>query len=266
MTANKARPIVTLTTDFGTSSPYIAQMKGIILTRNPELQLVDITHDISPQDIHGGAIVLDDVSRRFPHGTIHVAVVDPGVGTERQIVFAQIGEQRFIAPDNGLLTFVVRRTKPQLIVAVTKETYFLPEVHPTFHGRDIMAPVAAHLSLGLRPQRLGDQLDSLVMLPIAEPVIEAQRITGVVLQIDRFGNLITNITTNDLMAAKLNPQIHVRCRDQEIEGLVNTYGDRVPGTLVALVGSNGRLEIALVHGSASDRLGARVGDEVVVMS
>jgi S-adenosylmethionine hydrolase len=260
-----SRPIVTLTTDFGGGSPYVAQMKGVLLSRNPELQLVDITHDIPPQDIRAGALVVDDVCRRFPPRTIHIVVVDPGVGTERDVVFVRTGQQRYVAPNNGVLTLAAQRLPPDQIIAVTNRLYFLPEVWPTFHGRDVMAPVAAHLSLGLQPERLGSQLSALVTLPLPIPRVEAERIVGSVLQVDSFGNVITNITTQHLVNVPATAGIRVRIRDAEVAGLVRTYGDDPPGKLVALIGSAGRLELAIVNGNASGQLRASVDDEVIVV-
>jgi S-adenosylmethionine hydrolase len=263
--AKMTRPIVTLTTDFGAGSSYVAQMKGVLLARNPNLQIIDISHDIPAHDIQGGGIVLHDVCGRFPPSTIHVAVVDPGVGTEREIVYVKCGEQQYLAPNNGLLTQVAAGSRPTMIRAVTNRLYFLPVVSATFHGRDIMAPVAAHLSLGLKPLRLGASLDTLVTLDISEPVVEPQRIVGAVIQIDSFGNVITNISSSHLAAAKSASEIRVRCRGGEVNGLVATYGNQAVGTLVALVGSSGRLELAVVQGSASAVLGIRLGEEVIAI-
>jgi S-adenosylmethionine hydrolase len=262
--AATTRPIVTLTTDFGGGSPYVAQIKAVMLSRNPELHLVDVTHDVRPQDIRGGAVVVDDVCRRFPPRTIHIAVIDPGVGTQRELVFARIGQHDYLAPDNGLLTLAARRENPDLVIAITNRLYFLPEVSPTFHGRDILAPVAAHLSLGLHPERLGRRIEALVMLPVREPTVAPRQITGAVVQIDPFGNIITDITELLLPVAAEAPGLQVRLRGAQVQGIVRTYGDRPPGTLVALVGSSGRLEIAVVNGHAAERIGACLDDEVCV--
>ena len=153
-------PIITLTTDFGTGSPYVAAMKGVILSINPAATIVDISHAVPAQDIARGALVLEDTTPWFPADTIHVAVVDPGVGTQRSILYARIGPQQYIAPDNGLLGRLMARTRPSLVLRLTEREYWLPEVSHTFHGRDIMAPVAARLSLGLDPRRLGPPPDS----------------------------------------------------------------------------------------------------------
>lgn len=266
MAANSTRTIITLTTDFG-DGPYAAQLKAVLLSRNPELNIVDVTHHIPAQDVRAGALVVDDVCRRFPPHTIHLAVVDPGVGTQRGVVFAQLGQQRYIAPDNGLLSLAARRMAPDLLISVTNRLYFLPEVTPTFQGRDIMAPVAAHLSLGLHPERLGAQLDTLVMLPGWEPVLEARRISGKVLYIDAFGNVITNLTVQHLAEAKRAspdgaPGPQVRIGGTEVSEMVLTYGEKPPGTMIALIGSNGRLELAIVNGNAAAALGVRPNDDV----
>ncbi|MCR4411541.1 MAG: SAM-dependent chlorinase/fluorinase [Thermoguttaceae bacterium] len=255
-------PILTLSTDFGVGSPYVAAMKGVVLSINPAATVVDITHAVPPQDVRYAAIVLDDVAERFPEGTIHVAVVDPGVGTERGLVLAEIGRQRFLAPDNGLLSRLAARTRPSKIVRLTEPGFWLPDVSATFHGRDILAPVAARLSLGLDPDRLGVPQDRLVMLDWPEVRQRPDGIDGSVLWIDGFGNLITDITRAMLADHWAWDRAIVRCREGRVEGLSRTYGDRPPGTLVALVGSSDRLELAVVGGSAAERLGAGVGDPV----
>ena len=257
-------PIITLTTDFGVASSYVAQMKGVILSRNPDVCLVDISHSIAPQDIRGGALVLADSCPRFPARTIHVAVVDPGVGTDRRIVFAQIGAQRFVAPNNGLLTLVAERNAPSQLIDVTNPLYFLPTVSPTFHGRDILAPVAAHLSLGLNPKRLGNPLDSLETLPFPRPAVQPGQIVGQVIHIDSFGNLITNIASDDLAGLLALESATVECKSARTTGLMNTYGNRPPGSLIAVVGSSGRLELAVVNGNAAATFAVSLDEPVIV--
>ncbi|MGE0755993.1 MAG: S-adenosyl-l-methionine hydroxide adenosyltransferase family protein [Pirellulaceae bacterium] len=264
MSSNSARPVVTLTTDFGTGSPYVAQMKGVLLTRNSDLQVVDVTHDIPPQDVRQAALVVDEVSRRFPPRTIHIVVVDPGVGTDRLIVYAKLGQQRYVAPDNGCLSLAAARTPPELLVGITNRLYFSPEVSATFHGRDIMAPVAAHLSLGLHPERLGPRLAALVQIPAVEPTVKVNLIHGQVLWIDSFGNVITNITTRHLALGPAGAPVTVGFGEHRITGIVTTYGQSTPGSLVALIGSSGRLELAVVNGNAASLLAARPDDPVHV--
>lgn len=256
--------IITLTTDFGTGSPYVAAMKGVILSINPAVTLVDLTHDIRPQDIRHGALVLDDVTHRFPAGTIHVAVVDPGVGTDRAIVFARIGSQNYVAPDNGLLSRLAERTPPSAIFRVENSQYWLNPVSATFHGRDIMAPVAAHLSLGLDPQRLGPPGDELLGFPRPEVHVGPSRIEGAVLEIDSFGNLVTNVTAEMLAGRPTDERVCVVCDIYETWGIYRTYAERPQGMLVALVGSTGRLELALVGDNAARRLGIGIGTPVTL--
>ena len=186
--------IITLTTDFGLGSPYVAAMKGVMLSINPEARLVDISHAVGPQNVRQGALVLAEATTWFPAGTIHVGVVDPGVGTQRRIVYARIGDQQYIAPDNGLLSRLTLKTRPSQIITVENPEHWLPSVSNTFHGRDIMAPVAAQLSLGMEPDRLGPPRAELVELDWPQPRIESNAIVGEVIWIDGFGNLISNIT------------------------------------------------------------------------
>ena len=258
------RPIITLTTDFGEGSPYVAQMKGVILSRNPDVQLVDVTHAIPPQNIRHVAHLLPTVIPRFPAETLHLVVVDPGVGTSRELVFARIGEQRILAPDNGCLTGLARRREPSTIVAITAREFWLPEVSATFHGRDILAPVAAHLSLGLAPEKLGPHRDRLLFIDLPEAVILPGKIEGEVISIDSFGNLVTNITTAMLADTPRDETVTVRCDEHETLGIYNTYADQPEMTLIALVGSSGQLEIAIVGDSAKIMLGVKVGEKVVV--
>jgi S-adenosyl-L-methionine hydrolase (adenosine-forming) len=257
-------PIITLTTDFGTGSPYVAAMKGVILSINPAAMIVDISHAVGAQDITRGALVLEDTTPWFPADTIHVAVVDPGVGTQRAILYARIGPQQYLAPDNGLLGRLMVRTRPSLVLRLTEREHWLAEVSHTFHGRDIMAPVAARLSLGLDPRRLGPPAGQLDQLELPQPKVVDQRIRGEVLSIDSFGNLITNIS-HDLLAGKPNDsRACVVCGIYETFGIYHTYGEQAPGMLVALIGSSGRLELAIVGDNAAARLGVSIGTPVVV--
>jgi S-adenosylmethionine hydrolase len=256
--------LITLTTDFGGGSPYVAAMKGVILSINPHATVVDITHDIPPQDVRCGAIVLADTAEWFPAGTIHVAVIDPGVGTERAIVYSRIGSQQFIAPDNGVLSCLAARTPPQQLVRLTEPAYWLDEVSATFHGRDIMAPVAAQLTLGLDPARLGPPLEKLVALDWPAVRVKESSIEGEVLAIDSFGNLITNIAAGMLAGRPTDDRVRIVCGNHETRGICRTYGDRPPGTRIALLGSSGRLELAVVAGSAAESFGIRVGAAVAL--
>jgi S-adenosylmethionine hydrolase len=256
--------IVTLTTDFGPNSPYVAAVKGVILSICPAATIVDVAHDIPPQDIRRAALVLDEATPWYPAGTIHLAVVDPGVGTDRAIVYARIGDHHYVAPDNGLLSRLAARTPPSKIIQLTAAEYWLPRVSNTFHGRDIMAPVAARLALGLDPDQLGPPLERLTALDWPEPRQGAARIDGYVIEIDTFGNLITNITSEMLAGRLTDHRACIVCSIYETWGIYRTYGDQPNGTFIALIGSNGRLELALVGDNAARRLGITAGTTVTI--
>jgi S-adenosylmethionine hydrolase len=257
-------PLITLTTDFGEGSPYIAAMKGVILAINPRVRIVDITHAIGPQDIRRGAMVLAEVTPLYPRGTLHIAVVDPGVGSDRAIVYTEIGDQRYIGPDNGLFSRLAAGCEPSKIRAITEERLFRRPVAPTFHGRDIMAPAAAHLSLGVDPDELGPPLERLASLDWPGAAKLANRIVGEVTAIDSFGNLITNITRDMLADAPTDESVAILCDEHETRGIFKTYSDQPAMTLIALVGSNDCLELAIVDDSAAVMLGVRAGAPIEV--
>ena len=265
--------IITLTTDFGQADGYVAAMKGVILSINPQVQLVDISHSVRAQDVAGGAFVLGTAYPYFPAGTVHLAVVDPGVGTERRGVILSTPQAQFVAPDNGLLDYVLddlgagpagaggQRPLPPGTRAfeLTNPARWRQPVSATFHGRDIFAPVAAYLSRGEPPQAFGRALSSLVGRPRPCPRQEAGRVCGQVVHVDGFGNLITNITRQDLPG---RGDLTIVAGEHTIRGLSRTYaGTRGP---VALIGSSGRLEIAVNGASARAVLGLGTGAEVVV--
>ncbi len=256
--------IITLTTDFGTGSPYVAAMKGVILSINPAVTIVDLTHEIPAQDLHQAALVLEDIADCFPHETIHVAVIDPGVGTQRAIIYARIRSQQYLAPDNGILSRLVARTPPEKIFSLTESKYWLEKVSATFHGRDILAPVAARLSLGLAPEQLGPPLEKITALDWPRVRIAPLRIDGAVLEIDSFGNVITNITADMLAGRPTDKRACIACNIYETWGIYHTYAEQPQGTLCALIGSNGRLELAIVGDNAAARLGLKPGMPVVI--
>lgn len=249
--------IITLITDFGTADGYAGAMKGVIWGINPRAQIVDITHDISPQNIPQAAHVLETIYPYYPPGTIHVIVVDPGVGTDRRAVAVRTSKAYVIAPDNGLLTPIVKQVMEA--VALTECRFWRDPVSPTFHGRDIFAPVAAHLSLGIPLRAFGPAVSSLKSLPLPEPIVERDgSLIGHVIHIDRFGNAITDLAPSDLPPGPFRIEVKGHC----IEGLSRTYAEGEG--LLALVGSHGRLEIALKNGSAAEALRITIGDQVEI--
>ena len=256
--------IITLTTDFGSGSPYVAALKGVILSINPQALLVDLSHEVPPQDVRHGALVLADVVPRFPTASIHVAVVDPGVGTDRSIVYMAAGERHLIAPDNGLLHRLAQDAAPDKIIALRNQEFWLPDVSATFHGRDIMAPVAAHLSLGVDPDRFGPAQAELTKLDWPEVTIVPGKITGAVQSIDAFGNLITDITAAMLADAPRDDSVVIACDEHETLGIFDTYGQQPEMTLIALLSSSGNLELAIVNDNAQRMLGVGVGTPVTV--
>jgi len=254
--------IVTLLTDFGTRDPYVAAMKGVVLSIVPDARLVDITHDIAPQDVPGAAYVLGAAWSYFPQGSIHLVVVDPGVGSARRAVAVRAGGHLFVAPDNGVLTHVLREEAPEQAVELRERRYWRAEVSHTFHGRDIFAPVAAHLARGVSLEHLGPSVDNLVRLPWDPPRrLEDGTIVGHVIHVDRFGNLVSDIPPGMVVHPSW---VEVRVGKVRVRGLSNTYADVDIGQVLALVGSHERLEVAVRQGSAARRSGAGVGATVYV--
>jgi S-adenosylmethionine hydrolase len=209
-------------------------------------------------------MLLDNAADWFPADTIHVAVVDPDVGADRAIVYARIGKQHFIAPDNGLLSRLAMRTPPEKLIRLAEPAYWLKNVSTTFHGRDIMAPAAAHLAMGLDPDRLGPPFGRLIAIDWPEARVSSTRIDGAVIEIDSFGNLITNITSDMLAGRPTDRRACVVCNIFETWGIYRAYGEQASGTLVAVIGSSGRLELAIVRDNAARRLGVGVGSPVTL--
>jgi S-adenosylmethionine hydrolase len=251
--------LLTLTTDFGTDGPYVAAMKGIILGLAPGTQLVDVSHAIAPQNILEGAFVLAGIIDAFPPGTVHLAVIDPGVGTDRRMIAALVADQWFVLPDNGLLSAVLRGRPPIGIWSITNPAIRRRTVSPTFHGRDIMAPAAAHLLRGGDPAQLGPELAKVVTLSNFDPRDDEHGLVGEVIFRDAFGNLITNVRSERLM---VHSSWAVEIAGSRVEGLSRTYGERPTGTLVALEGSTGWIEVAVVNGDAARQLTAGPGTTV----
>ncbi len=259
------RPIITLLTDFGTRDHYVASMKGVILGINPECALIDITHQVRPHDIEEGAFILANAYSRFPKGTIHVSVVDPGVGSPRKPVLLVTRNYFFLGPDNGLLTLAARGDTVKQMIELANPKFFLPRISTTFHGRDIFAPVAAHLSLGIRPGVLGPKLDSWVTLNVGDPRITGREMVGKVLHVDAFGNLVSNIGERQLHQFSQGRPFMIRAGTKSINGLKKGYWEGGKGAPIAVIGSGGFLEISVNEGNAQKTLKIKRGDKIKVV-
>ena len=262
--------IITLSTDFGLEDAYVGIVKGVILSINPSATIVDISHSIPPQDVVRAAYMIDAAYPYFPCGTVHLVIVDPGVGSDRGVVAVELSGHLFLAPDNGSLTEVLANGDFKRAVRVEESTHFLNPVSRTFHGRDIFAPVAARLSVGLDPGALGPcvEYETLMRLRLSQPIFaEAHEIVGAIVAVDRFGNLITNIRERDLSgldnrndACGLTVEVGTRL----IQGISESYSSIPQGQPLAIVGSTGRLEVSVNCGNAARFFNAAPGDTIRV--
>lgn len=261
-----ARPIITLTTDYGTGDHLVASMKGVILGVNPEAEVVDITHAVMPYDILDGALIINEASRYYPSRTIHVVVVDPGVGSARRAILVSAGNQYYIAPDNGVLSLIFEREKDSLTVRqITSEHYFRSPVSKTFHGRDVFAPAAGWLSKAWQSASFGDEIEDYVRFTFPKPKQNGAGVKGVVLRVDGFGNLMTNFKPEDVPAfSSENGKFLIKLGNKEINKLVGTFSDGPTGEPIALIGSSGFVEISVNRGNAAKMLGIHRGSEVTV--
>ncbi len=252
-------PIITLLTDFGARDAYVAAMKGVILGLNPRVVLVDVTHEVPAQDIPAGAFILAQAAPYFPPGTIHLAVVDPGVGTGRRGLAAYARGQYWVGPDNGIWQWAWAGSPDLTVVSLTAATYFRPQIAATFHGRDIFAAVAAHLSLGVDLTSFGPPITDPIPLPFPPPAWGPEVMQGQIIYVDHFGNLVSNVAAAELRSWLQNRGLLVRIGPRTISGLSSTYEDAAPGEFLALIGSHGYLEIACNQDHAARRLGLEVG-------
>lgn len=258
------KPVVTLLTDFGTADYFVAAVKGVILTINPLVSLVDITHEIPAQDIEAGAFTLLTCYRDFPPGTIHLAVVDPGVGSTRRPIVVTAGSYAFVGPDNGLFSYVCDSEASRETFHVTAKKYFRSSPSPTFHGRDIFGPVAAALSQGVKPKKLGQRIEDQLRLAPLAPVKEPDgKLRGRIIHIDHFGNCITNFTRADLPDSQ---NIKLSVKRKVIKTFRQFFADKngSEDEIFAIWGSAGFLELAINRGSAAELLKAHCGDPVIV--
>jgi S-adenosylmethionine hydrolase len=257
-----ARPLIALLTDFGTSDHYVGAMKGVMLTICPDATLVDISHDVPPHDVLSGALELAACYRYFPPGTVFLVVVDPGVGSPRYGLAAEIGDYRFVAPDNGVLTAVMAETKPKRIVQLTERRYARATVSRTFEGRDRFAPAAAWLAKGVDCSTLGRPIQQVQHLDMPAASVAGDVLTGQVMRVDRFGNLVSNIERRQFDSFRHDAPIKIEAGAHEIPRVVNTYAEIDPGVVAALFGSTEHLEIALNGASAAEHMGLKRGDPI----
>lgn len=259
------QPIITLTTDFGLSDHFVGAMKGVMLGIAPDAQIVDISHAVQPFDILDGALTISQAYSYFPSETVHMVIVDPGVGTARRPIILRGDRHLFVAPDNGVLSLVYAREERRAVRHVTSEHYFLQPRSNTFHGRDIFSPVAAALAKGVDPDRFGDEITDYVRFAAPRPKpVDERTLRGVVLKADRFGNLITNISPHDIpkLFQENPPPFKIAMGKGQITRLCTNYAEGVPGEAFGILGSMGFLEIATNRGSAQQMLGVGKGTEV----
>jgi len=259
-----ADPIITLTTDFGTSDHLVGSMKGVILNINPAARIVDLNHSVVPYDILDGALSLANAYSYYPSRTIHVIVVDPGVGTERRPILVTGEKHFFVAPDNGILSPIYER-EPCTVRHITAEHYFLNPISPTFHGRDIFAPTAGWLSKAFQTEAFGDVVTDFVRFTLPKAKSTEQAVRGVVLRVDAFGNLMTNLTADEIPAEAIDGgEIKLAVNGKPVGRFARTFASGGPGEPIAFLGSAGYVEIAVNRGSAARTLGASRGAEVTI--
>jgi S-adenosyl-L-methionine hydrolase (adenosine-forming) len=243
---------------------YVGAMRGVALGICPDVTLADITHEIAPQDVLGGALELAAAYKYFPQGTVFLCVVDPGVGSARRGLAAEAAGYRLVAPDNGLLTMVFKETAPAQVVELTQRQYARPTISRTFEGRDRFAPAAAWLARGIELRELGTPVTTWEMLDVPEPRVTGGQLSGIVLRVDRFGNLVTNIDRRGFDAFAASGPIEIEVARHRVPRLVDTYAEAESGSACALFGSSDHLEIAVAGGNAAERLGLKRGAPVLV--
>ena len=262
------RPIITLTTDFGSSDHFVGAMKGVILDIVPEAQIIDICHSVQAFDVLDGALTISQAYSYFPTRTVHVVVVDPGVGTARRPILASSDKYHFVAPDNGVLSMVYAREARMHVRHITSQHYFLQPVSNTFHARDIFSPVAAYLAKEVDSLKFGDEVEDYVRFSAPKPkAVDENRLRGVVLKVDRFGNLITNVTPQDapMLFGAGSKAFKIVVGSREITEIHNAYAEGAPGEVVGILGSMGFLEIAANRGAAAQLTGAGKGSDVTII-
>lgn len=256
--------VITLTTDFGVQDHYVGVMKAVLLSIAPAARLIDISHDIPPQDIMAGAWVVRNSAMLFPPQSVHLVVVDPGVGTTRKPVAMRIRDQFFVGPDNGIFSLIADQYDHEAFI-LTNRKYWRPETSKTFHGRDIFSPVAAHLASGVPIENLGEPLDKLATYRWAVPISDKDGIQGWIVHIDRFGNLISNIPEKMIREAGQHSRIKIYVGNTILNEIVDTFGSVPDGEPAAYIGSSGVLEIAINKGDAREMLGVEKGAQISIV-
>ena len=257
-------PIITLTTDFGLADPYVGQVKGVLLSLCPQARLVDLSHQVPPQDLRTAGLILSTSVEYFPKDTIHLVVVDPGVGTSRRALVVRAGGRTFVAPDNGLLSGIIKSAEKVRCRVIANKEYLSPRISPTFHGRDVFAWAAGRLAAGLEPSQLGPEINDPLVQDWPRPILKDGTIRGRVLFADRFGNLVTDIPARLILDSPSSGVPEIRIGERVLKGLHLTYAEAGPGRLLALIGSFDNLEIARNLGRADDEPGLVPGAEVEV--
>jgi S-adenosylmethionine hydrolase len=258
-------PIITLTTDFGSRDPYVAEMKAVILSIYPNARIVDISHEIEKFNIRAGAFVLASASPYFPKGSIHVAVVDPSVGTKRRGLLVQTRNGFYIGPDSGVLALSANRQGTEHIYEITNPKFMMPKISSTFHGRDVFAPAAAHLASGIKPTEFGKELDKMISPNFARTIKRKDRLAGEVLYIDSFGNIMTNIAKEDIESIDIGENVSIKLGNFKTKlKLCKTYVEARKNRPLALIGSHSFLEISVNQGNASRTFKIRNGDRVTL--
>lgn len=262
------RPIVTLTSDFGLSDHFVGTMRGVILNIEPDAEIVDICHSVQPFDVLDGALTIAQAYSYFPSGTVHVVVVDPGVGSARRPILVSTEKQYFVAPDNGVLSLIYNREERIRVRHITGEHYFLQPLSNTFHGRDIFAPVAGYLAKGVDGAKFGDEISDYVRFNAPKPKpVDERTFRGVVLKVDRFGNLVTNFTSQDIpvLFQPTPPPFKILVGKREITELHSHYAEGSPNEVFGILGSMGYLEIAANRAPAVQLVGSGKGSEVNIV-
>ncbi|MBX5327860.1 MAG: SAM-dependent chlorinase/fluorinase [Candidatus Bathyarchaeota archaeon] len=259
------RQIITLTSDFGLRDPYVAEMKAVILSISPNATIVDITHEIEKFNIRMGAYALASAAPYFPKDTIHIAVVDPGVGTKRRSLLIQTNQAFYVGPDNGVLVLAAKKQDIEHIYEITNRNFMLPKVSATFHGRDIFAPVAAYLANGISPKEFGPEIQKIVTPKFAKVTERKEGLVGEIIYIDDFGNIVTNFGEKELNSVNAKGYVNIKVGNTKLKlKLCKAYAEAKPQELLAIIGSHNFLEISLNQGDAAEKLRVKSGDKIIL--